>query len=356
MKKITYLLHWNEGAKSGVFKKVVQQVTTWQANGYHVSIHVVSAHDLVDEWRQRLPGIPVFFHRYNGYYSHLKIWREAITQVVSQSPDIVYFRYDLYMPGMVRLAQRLPVIAEINTDDVHEFCLDATPRCYYNRLTRGKILKNLAGMIFVTQELAKNPHFARFKKPYQVIANGATLDDIPLLPPVHSGPPRLAFMGTGGQPWHGVDKVLWLAEQAPEWRFDLIGAHSPTEHPNVFTHGVLDEGAYRQLLSLVDVAIGTLALHRKGMNEACPLKTREYLALGLPVIIGYNDTDFPDGAPFLLRLPNTEINIVKHLHEIKAFVAAWRGKRVQRSDIQHLDVGVKETKRLSFFETIMRTS
>lgn len=40
------------------------------------------------------------------------------------------------------------------------------------------------------------------------------------------------------------------------------------------------------------VCIGTLALHRKNMTEASPLKTREYLAHGFPVIIGYKDTAF----------------------------------------------------------------
>lgn len=356
MKDIVYLLHWNEGAKSGVFQKVKQQVMAWRDQGDRVSVHVISAGNQDADWRQHLPEIPVFFYRYYGISSRLKAWRKAIEQIIRQSPDLVYFRYDLYMPGMERLMRQSLVVVEINTDDVREFCLGLTPRCYYNRLTRSKILGKAAGMVFVTHELAESPHFASFAKPHCVIANGVRLDSISQLPPSLSDHPRLVFMGTEGQPWHGVDKVLWLAAQLPEWRFDLIGIHTVTAPANVFLHGVLSENDYRRILSQADVAIGTLALHRIGMHEACPLKTRAYLASGLPVIIGYRDTDFLDGAPFLLQLPNTETNVSSHLDEIKAFVAAWRGKRVQRADIQHLDVSVKEAQRLAFFERIMRAA
>jgi hypothetical protein len=40
------------------------------------------------------------------------------------------------------------------------------------------------------------------------------------------------------------------------------------------------------------------------MSEASPLKSREYLALGLPVIGAYEDTDIPPDDPVYLQLPN----------------------------------------------------
>ncbi len=356
MKKIAYLLHWNEGNKSGVFKKVVAQVTAWREQGYQVSVHVISAKDMAAVWRQHLSDAPVFFYRYHGRPSRLKIWREATGQILRQAPDLVYYRYDLYMPGVKRLARQIPVVAEINTNDVREFCLRPTLRCLYNRLTRGYILRDVAGMVFVGYELAESADFARFGKPHCVIGNSIVVQDVPLSPPSYSRHPRLVFLGSNDQPWHGVDKILWLAEQMPSWRFDIIGVHVDSAPTNVFLHGVLDESEYRPIMSRSNVAIGTLALHRNGMDEISPLKTREYLSLGLPVIIGYRDTDFLDGAPFLLQLPNTETNVSSHLDEIKAFVAAWRGKRVQRADIQHLDVSVKEAQRLAFFERIMRSA
>jgi hypothetical protein len=90
------------------------------------------------------------------------------------------------------------------------------------------------------------------------------------------------------------------------------------------------------------------------MQEACPLKVREYLAYGLPVIIGCKDTDFTESAPFILRLPNSEDNIETSLSAIESFVSKWKGKRVPREAIAHLDLEVKESQRVKFFEDVLR--
>jgi hypothetical protein len=88
------------------------------------------------------------------------------------------------------------------------------------------------------------------------------------------------------------------------------------------------------------------------MQEASPLKTREYLAHGLPVIIGYQDTDFRDGAEFLLELPNTEDSIRPNQHRIRAFVESWCDRRVSREQICHLDTKEKERVRLRFLTEV----
>ena len=108
------------------------------------------------------------------------------------------------------------------------------------------------------------------------------------------------------------------------------------------------------MLARADVAIGTLALHRKGMSEACALKTRQYLAYGLPVVLGHEDTDFSGADPwFLLRLPNTEANVRDHVEQIRAFVDGVKGRRVQRSEIEgRLSAEVKEAQRIEFLRRL----
>jgi hypothetical protein len=166
--------------------------------------------------------------------------------------------------------------------------------------------------------------------------------------------------GMQGIDWHGIDKVLWLARHFAKWQFDLIGIEArQIDHqgcgvpPNVATHGVLGRTDYEKVLLGVDVGLGTLALHRKNMNEACPLKVREYLAYGIPTIIGYRDTDFPRPAPFLLELPNTPTNVEDHVADIERFVATWRGRRVFREEIAHLDMRRKERERVAFFRRVL---
>ena len=88
------------------------------------------------------------------------------------------------------------------------------------------------------------------------------------------------------------------------------------------------------------------------MNEASTLKVREYLTAGLPVIMSHRDTDFPDGAPFILELPNRPDAVVTHQAAIAEFVAAWKGRRVPRSEVAHLDLEAKEAARLRFLEQL----
>jgi hypothetical protein len=57
---------------------------------------------------------------------------------------------------------------------------------------------------------------------------------------------------------------------------------------------VLKNQSNADLDDLVDkchIGIGSLALFRNNMIEACTLKVREYWARGLPFVIGYDDTD-----------------------------------------------------------------
>lgn len=353
--KVAFLLHWNEGEKSGVFKKVVSQTRAWRFLGTSVSLHVVTRKPFFDVWQRHLGEMPVTFHLYQGM-ARLRAWRDAVEAVKAQRPDIVYHRYDLYMPALQSLVRSLPLILEINTDDFTEYCLKMGLRCWYNRFTRHLLLQGAVGLVFVTRELAESPHFKQYRKAYSIIANGIGLEDYRSLPPPNNEEPRLVFLGAEGHPWHGVDKVIRMAEYFTGWHFDIIGINPERISqvpPNVSVYSPLDRQAYELLLAKADIGIGSLALHRNGMSEACPLKVREYLAYGLPVIIGYRDTDFPQGAPFILELPNKEDNVESSVKTIENFVSRWKGRRVEREAITHLDVKVKEAQRLAFFSEVL---
>jgi hypothetical protein len=84
------------------------------------------------------------------------------------------------------------------------------------------------------------------------------------------------------------------------------------------------------------------------MEEACPLKVREYLRYGLPVIGGYIDTDIPDGSDYFLNIGNHELNVKESLDRIEGFVKQWMHRRVEPAAIAHLDYNFKEQERLAF--------
>jgi len=277
--------------------------------------------------------------------------------VAKWKPDIVYARFEGCYPALVTLAAHIPLVLEIQTDDLAEYQLGPAYRHIYNRLTRGWLLARARGMVFLSHELAQKAHYTCFRKLSTVVSNGIDLSSYPPLPPEHNSWPRLVFIGSPGAPWHGIDKLGLLADRYPDWHFDIIGVPSAEVPemvmPNVTFHGILDRVHCEDICKRADVGIGTLALHRKDMEEASPLKVRQYLALGLPIIIAYVDSDLPEPRPYILQLPNTPDNVATHLSTIGRFVEQVKGLRVPRAEICHLDTRQKEGVRLEFLNSLV---
>jgi hypothetical protein len=107
-----------------------------------------------------------------------------------------------------------------------------------------------------------------------------------------------------------------------------------------------------QVLARADVGIGSLALHRNQMFGGSPLKVREYLAVGLPVLYAYDDADADVLDGYVLRIANTESAITDEIDRIDAFVNRSMGVRVPRSSVGHIDTATKERQRLALFEDV----
>jgi glycosyltransferase involved in cell wall biosynthesis len=353
--KIAFVCYWNLLERDGVAEKIAAQTAQWRGAGHDVEVFCLSRETdpRVGErlgWRRFV---------FDGVPGRFRATRKLERAVLDHAPDLAYLRYDIFLPPLPSLLRRLPVVLEINADDREEARLvRSRAGAVYNDLNRRLILGRAAGFVCVTSELASAPAFARFSKPTVVIANGVDLDRTRILPAPANDRPRFVFLGTRRQPWHGVDKILWLAAQLAHVDFDLVGYRREDLRrevpPNVSVHGILPREQYERVLANADVAVGTLALHRKNMHEACALKVREYLAYGLPVVIAYEDTDFTDESPwFLLRLPNTEENVREGATEIRGFLDRVRGRRVAREEVgDRIGAAAKEARRLGFLSEV----
>ncbi len=349
--RIAYYAHVNGASTSGVFLKIFGQVERWAAQGHDVRLFVATRDDGA-QWLSRIQDASV--HRYDGLRSRWRAMVEIAKDVRAYAPDLIYVRWDLFYPPMLRFPRQALLVVEVNSDDLREYRLGRQLRAGYNALTRGLVLRRARALVFVTDELARSSSFRTYPGQRRVISNGIDLAAYPS----HGAPanerPRLAFVGTAGQSWHGVDKVIRLARLRPGWAFDIVGMQpsSAEAASNVTWHGPLERAGVLDVLGRADIGIGTLALHRKAMNIACPLKVREYLAVGLPVLYGYQDPDIDDVdvlGRFVLRIPNRETNVEDCLADIDVFVARVRGRRVPRSSVSHIDLARKEAERLALF-------
>jgi hypothetical protein len=167
--------------------------------------------------------------------------------------------------------------------------------------------------------------------------------------------PTLAFIGYARHDWAGMDKLVALARALPDLDFLVVGAVLAGS-PNLRCVPPSTQAESDRLMRGCTLGLGPLALHRKGMREASPLKARNYLALGLPIVQAYEDTDVSEADGCVLQIPNTDDNVVQSAQRIADF--AWRAHRdpslSQRALALargRLSLAAKESERLAFIET-----
>ena len=91
--KVAYLCHWNLAAADGVARKIEGQVAIWREAG-HDALVVATR-----------PG----FRRADT--------RAALDTLASFRPNLVYVRYDIFLPPVWRALRRLTSVVEVNTDN-----------------------------------------------------------------------------------------------------------------------------------------------------------------------------------------------------------------------------------------------
>jgi len=279
--------------------------------------------------------------------------REVLSvQVARWRPHVIYLRQSTVSPSLVLLAASFPTVVEVNSDDLGELGSRAPVRYWYTRLTRDRLLRRARSIVVVTNELARRAG-ERIKRPVAVVPNSIDLGAYPALPVTSNDRPHLVFIGAAGLPWAGVDKIVRLASVFESWQFDVVGpalSELLGAPGNVTCHGPMTRAQYLPIVARADIAIGPLALHRKGLSESSALKVAEYLAYGIPVIIGNAEPAFPQDAPFLLQLPNTEDNVETSREAIGKFVVSWMGRRVDRDAVSAIDSRIVERRRLDLIK------
>ncbi|NTY01075.1 glycosyltransferase [Deinococcus sp. JMULE3] len=357
--KIAYFLQLNMPPSSGVFKKIILQAKEWSQSGEVVTLFISSK---IKEYQDiNIDGVNVVVAIYDGNLpSPLDGRLASINRLISEvnvfAPNIVYTRQDTFFINMLPLYIKHHVVTEVNTDDLSEIRHPSFLFMTYYKITRSIPLLLSKGAIYVSREISRKPYYARYNREYQIIANGIDLDNYPPLS-INSDAKSFVFIGHHGQSWHGLDKIIKLAKSVPNRRFHVIGSNTPDNlenlPENISFHGYMTQKEYLPIFSDSVCAIASLAMHRNNMSEASPLKSREYLAFGLPIIAAYIDTDFPDGAEFILNLENVEDNIMHNIDAILAFAEHWDNKRVKRSAVDKIDSKVKEQQRLKFFRELI---
>ncbi|MCF4152415.1 glycosyltransferase [Dethiosulfovibrio sp. F2B] len=309
----------------GVAKKVKGQVKHmsqyFDLSCLFVGNHDMSlAHTIADRKDIVLKDIPrsnILSYRVDGL-------RTAYDWIARHRPDYLYLRYPLGCPFsalFTYMVSRMGVkiITEHQSKEPYELRLLKKYHFMVSDWLFGRLtLRNVSLIIGVTPEIRD---FEKNRAPHSsavCITNGIDVEDYPVRhyeKPSDKEGVDLLFSGALAS-WHGLDRLisamakfhecpvrLHIAGEGEEMdRLRSMAEKLPPIHSVTF-YGYLDKGEISDLFDWCDAAIGSLALDRKGLRQACTLKTREYAARGIPFVINYDDPDFRN-IPWVLRLPS----------------------------------------------------
>lgn len=351
--KIAYLVYHDIASNDGVCKKIQGQISAWKKVGHEVLLLCL----VRNKAKTTLPALQYEFH--NSLKLRVHLFADLLSDLDKISPDLVYFRNDWWSRTFEYIVKHYRTVIELNTLDIAEYKLgfkknksvSTLLRCIGNFCLRNRLLQNVDGLVAVTHEIAEHPSIKKFKKPTVCIPNSIDLKSFNTVKKSKdSNRVGLFFMGSPGQPWHGVDFIVQLAQSLPDYDFHIAGIEGENTD-NLFWYGYLQRDEYLKILRKCHICIGTLALYRKNMKEASPLKVREYLAYGFPVILGYQDTAFFESYPKWIKCIDTRKSI--NISELVDFIEGYCDFVVPRENIKHIATESLEERRCEFFSKVL---
>lgn len=369
--KIAYITEWPVYEPSGVLRKILGQVQAWKEADHQVNLYSIAplqdraaalnfdAHgEIFGTLRQT--QLKRFPYARLGFFNKILTVPALSIEVKSFQPDLIYYRQQgPWYPGIGKILKVAPAIAELNGNFASEAVWGRT-NSTFRSLTEGLLWRHLSGFVSVSHDIAAE--YAFLEKPIEVVSNSLWRQPRAAKPSGNTKP-TFVFVGSrlaDGGAWHGVDKIMQLARAMPDSFFNIVGLSKNdvggvTAPPNIVFHGPIYGSKLEEIYQTSDIGIGTLALHRKAMETNSALKPLEYLSFGLPVILGYRETeDRLNQADYSLNIGNYENNVRDGIEQIKDFGDKWCGKRVE-ADLGYLSAKTIESQRLDFMQRVAIT-
>lgn len=367
--KIAYVISTNSDKLNGIGNKVLNQVTSWIELGEDARILAFS-HRTGD----RLSCVPgsvlgmgnPFGIHILGKARRLIQYARALWILFLWRPEVIYARA-AELPHGSKLWKFLGarVICEINADmesqieeDQKTGAIDAAEAERRLRLW-SEALDYCDGVVSVSYQMDEVSRKFLRGQPHTVVWNSIRFVPDNMIERSNQGNtlPKLCFVGAEDFSWNGVDKLRDFAKAAMgRLEFVVIGAGDDSGFgENVAVHPYMEREEMLKVLAGCDVGLGTLALHRKGLDECSALKVRDYALLGMPMILAYKETPFVDRdlPEWVLEIENSESGLASSLDGVVTFAEQWKGKSFDPYQAgSFYDSGVVENRRLEFFRML----
>ena len=227
-------------------------------------------------------------------------WLESIEDEV----DIFLLRHSLYDIQQLRFISecKKPVYLVHHTLEIKELALQGGWLGYLKVMAETwlgkKSIVRSRATVGVTNEIVayEIARSQQLDRPSIVYPNGVIYDGRILADRRHAIP-EIIFVASMFFPWIGLDLLLEeMRNSTAVFRLHLVGELDSKDHllavqdKRITIHGHKSANEIETLAESCWIGLSSFGLFRKGMSEACALKVRDYLRMGLPVFSGYHET------------------------------------------------------------------
>lgn len=151
--------------------------------------------------------------------------------------------------------------------------------------------------------------------------------------------------------WHGYDRLItglyeyYKTNPATKVFIDFVGSgvslaeyqekaleYNLTDY--ITFHGMLSGSALFAVFTEADIAICSLGCHRIGVSKGSFLKSREYIARGLPMVSSTKIDILPDDYPYILYVPEDDSSV--DIEAIVKFDAMLKHRELRSEQIKRI--------------------
>lgn len=333
MKKLLYLALWNvvgEIQACGVSQKVFTQARAFVKLGYQTDVVMRSGNTFLlyhfpseenEQWEMQVSKM---------WPQRKFFYKDVEEKLDLSSYDAFYIRYqlcDYYFWKLLRTIKRTKknaakVVSEIPTFPYADEC----------KGSRKKEVLYLQDQLFAPRLKRCIDRFVIYGDQQQIYGiptictqNGVDVDAYPVRCGVTPEPGVIRLVGiASSSPTHGYDRLLrGMAEykarhpEGMKFSFTFVGEGSQVglykqlarelnlEKETIFAGRQPKEKLY-QYVQQADIGVEVLAGFRVQVSISSSLKSREYMAYGLPFITSMEVTGVGANFPWVLRVPNEE--------------------------------------------------
>lgn len=333
---------------TGIDKKVLSQVNTLNDNGIKCKLVTLGKKKVNNIQKLKY----AFYHRIPFGEVNLQwpdnIRWEDLDFVYYRRPTFIYQKFLNYLMNIKKKNSKIKIIMEIPTfpydGELKNRIIDL-PLLYKDRINRNKLI-NIVDRIAVQGDIHEI-----FGIPTLNFTNGIRIQDYSIRENRNLTGINICAVASL-EPWQGYERViLGLAKYYKEGgkrdiHINIVGMGIEEKFykelvkennllKNINFTGFLSGDALEDIYSNSDIALDAFGRYKTGNGISTSLKSREYLAKGLPIVSGSEIDILDSSSSFYLEFPSDN-SVINFNRIVEFFDQIYSGKSSKNVMIQEI--------------------